>query len=196
MAIMSLYTSGRDPENFSQPQNVAPERWLRNNNKSESKTYKPHGSMPFAIGARSCVGKKIANYKIHCLITKVTINFIENCKISTKKLFSQLLQQFTLKSLNTDEVNFKLELVGVPDRKILIAFQNLILWKKKRRKLCLSYHKTKRPYIQLRAFYLDSRRISIKKFRLVKKLFHYKTSEFFFPMHICLLIHFSEDREN
>lgn len=68
---MSVYSAGRDPENFSQPQIFAPERWLRDENDSDMKTLKPHASMPFAIGARSCVGKKIATYETHCLITKV-----------------------------------------------------------------------------------------------------------------------------
>jgi ecdysteroid 2-hydroxylase len=123
---MSVYSAGRDPENFSHPQIFAPERWLRNENDSEMKTLKPHASMPFAIGARSCVGRKIATYETHCLITKV-IERKACSKKNVKKLpFLQLLQQFTLRSLNTDEVKYKLELIGAPDRKILIAFRNLI----------------------------------------------------------------------
>lgn len=73
LAIMSLYTSGRDPENFSEPLTFAPERWLREGNETEHKVFKPHGSMPFAIGGRSCIGRKVATYQIHCLITKVKI---------------------------------------------------------------------------------------------------------------------------
>jgi len=34
----------------------------------------------------------------------------------------QLLQHFSLESLNVDEVNFKLKLIGFPDKQILIAF--------------------------------------------------------------------------
>jgi ecdysteroid 2-hydroxylase len=123
MALMSMYTSGRDPVNFTQPQAFAPERWLRDGNDSEMKTLKPHGSMPFAIGARSCVGKKIATYEIHCLITKVIMKKLVRSRLKIGLL--QLLQQFSLKSLNTGDVNFKLELIGVPDKKILIAFRSL-----------------------------------------------------------------------
>jgi ecdysteroid 2-hydroxylase len=71
MAIISLFSSGRDPQNFTHPLKFAPERWLRNETEAEFMHFKPHASMPFAIGARSCVGKKIATYEIHCLITKV-----------------------------------------------------------------------------------------------------------------------------
>lgn len=72
LAIISLYTAGRDPENFSEPLKFTPDRWLRESNETDYKVYKPHGTMPFSIGGRSCVGKKIATYQIHCLITKVT----------------------------------------------------------------------------------------------------------------------------
>lgn len=71
MAIMSLYSSGRDPKNFTDPLKFAPERWMRDGSESNFEAFKSHASMPFAIGARSCVGKKIATYEIHCLITKV-----------------------------------------------------------------------------------------------------------------------------
>lgn len=73
MAIMSLYSSGRDPKNFSNPLKFAPERWMRDGSEAEFQVFKASASMPFAIGSRSCVGKKIATYEIHCLITKVRI---------------------------------------------------------------------------------------------------------------------------
>lgn len=45
----------------------------------------------------------------------------------------QILHNFVLKSLNEEEVNFKLELVGVPDKKILIAFRKTMPWETKPR---------------------------------------------------------------
>lgn len=70
MALISLYTSGRDPDNFTNPLVFAPQRWLRTTESTES-VLKAYGSMPFAMGVRSCVGKRIANYQINCLLTKV-----------------------------------------------------------------------------------------------------------------------------
>ncbi|KAG5682583.1 hypothetical protein PVAND_011928 [Polypedilum vanderplanki] len=104
LALASLYTSSRDPANFTDPLKFIPERWLRDENRQ---VMNPHASMPFAIGARSCVGKKIASYQIHSLITKI-------------------LQQFTLESKNKEDVKLKLHLIGVPDKKIQIAFRKTL----------------------------------------------------------------------
>lgn len=72
LAIASLYTSGRDPNNFTEPLKFSPERWIRDeHNQTDNKVLKPHATLPFAMGRRSCIGKKVANYQIHCLITKV-----------------------------------------------------------------------------------------------------------------------------
>lgn len=72
LALASLYTSGRDPANFTDSHKFIPDRWLRNGDQSEHKVFKSHATLPFSMGSRSCVGKKIASYQIHCLITKVT----------------------------------------------------------------------------------------------------------------------------
>lgn len=74
LALGSFYSSGRDPQNFSEPFNFAPERWLRDQNQTAFEVINPHATMPFAIGSRSCIGKKIANFQIHCLMTKVKQN--------------------------------------------------------------------------------------------------------------------------
>jgi ecdysteroid 2-hydroxylase len=71
LVCASAYTSGRDAVNFKNPEAIIPERWLRDENKSDKAVLKPHGTLPFAMGSRSCVGKKIASYQIHCLLTKV-----------------------------------------------------------------------------------------------------------------------------
>lgn len=36
----------------------------------------------------------------------------------------QILKEFTLESRNKEDVNFKLKMIGVPDKKIMIAFRN------------------------------------------------------------------------
>lgn len=71
LAMASFYTSGRDPNNFTNPSQFAPERWVRGDNETDHKVLKTYATMPFAIGGRSCVGKKVATYQIHCLISKV-----------------------------------------------------------------------------------------------------------------------------
>lgn len=135
LAIASLYTSGRDPENFSDPLKFCPERWLREDNKTDHKVLKSHATLPFAMGSRSCIGKKVANYQIHCLITKVnTILVKEGRHLNKASFLLQIIKKFSLESLNVDKVNFKLELIGVPDKKILIAFRNTLPWEETKQK--------------------------------------------------------------
>ncbi|CRL00351.1 CLUMA_CG013624, isoform A [Clunio marinus] len=101
-ALTSQYSAGHDPQNFVNPEKFSPKRWLR-----DEKTEKLHdfnASLPFAMGVRSCVGKKIATYQIHTLITKI-------------------LQEFNLTSFNKDEVEYTLKLIGLPNKKILIGFK-------------------------------------------------------------------------
>lgn len=74
LALGSLYSSARDSQNFSEPLKFSPDRWLRDQNQTAFQVINPHATMPFAIGSRSCVGKKIANFQIHCLMTKVMEN--------------------------------------------------------------------------------------------------------------------------
>lgn len=132
-----MYTAGRDPENFSHPSEFAPDRWLRAGNETDYKVYKPHGTLPFALGGRSCIGKKVAAYQIHCLITKVTrVPF--KCGGRGARVWGetwnryvfclQILNNFSLESCNEGELNLKSQMIGIPDEKILISFRNLMSW--------------------------------------------------------------------
>uniref|UniRef100_A0A1B0CYX9 Cholesterol side-chain cleavage enzyme, mitochondrial n=1 Tax=Phlebotomus papatasi TaxID=29031 RepID=A0A1B0CYX9_PHLPP len=104
MGIVSLYTSSRDPRNFYNPNQFHPKRWMRSEGASE---HKPQASLPFALGARSCIGQKIA-MKQMC------------------ELLRQLLQHFHLKNY-TGPVNPVLQLITVPDKKIEIGLRKIHL---------------------------------------------------------------------
>lgn len=104
MGIVSLYTSSRDPRNFHHPNQFHPQRWMRSEGPSE---HKPQASLPFALGARSCIGQKIA-MKQMC------------------ELLRQLLQHFHLKNY-TGPVNPILQLITVPDKKIEIGLRKIHL---------------------------------------------------------------------
>lgn len=71
MALISLYTAGRMEEHFPSAETFIPSRWIREGGEAGAWILKPQASIPFAMGARSCIGKKIANYQIHTLLTKV-----------------------------------------------------------------------------------------------------------------------------
>lgn len=66
-----MYTSGRDEINFPESNKYMPARWQRNSNGKLDQVHQSHGSMPYALGSRSCIGRKIANYQMHIIIKKV-----------------------------------------------------------------------------------------------------------------------------
>ncbi|XP_063705555.1 cytochrome P450 315a1, mitochondrial [Culicoides brevitarsis] len=88
LALLSLYTSGRNEKHFSQPFDFIPERWLRD--PSNFHKADPQASLPYAIGARSCIGRKIANYQMHTLLTKILINF--DMKLLNKKPIESVMK--------------------------------------------------------------------------------------------------------
>lgn len=84
--FLSLYTSGRDAKSFPQPEKFWPERWLRETscvNKTTSGSYRavanPYASMPFAIGARSCVGRKLAETQMIATLASVSFCLLHEC---------------------------------------------------------------------------------------------------------------------
>lgn len=70
--IASIYTSGRDEQNFSRANEYLPYRWDRNDaRKNELVNHVTSASLPFALGARSCIGKKLAMLQMTELISQV-----------------------------------------------------------------------------------------------------------------------------
>ncbi|XP_029052690.2 cytochrome P450 315a1, mitochondrial isoform X1 [Osmia bicornis bicornis] len=99
LVVLSLYSSGRDSKNFPQPNEFLPERWIR----TESGTYKgvihSHASLPFALGARSCIGRKLAEIQISLVL-------------------AELIKSFKIDCINKDEVKLILHLISVPSESI------------------------------------------------------------------------------
>lgn len=72
MIALSIYTSSRDARYFPEPLKFDPTRWNKNEDAPGINAYS-QASMPFAIGARSCIGRKIAMLQITQLLKKVSI---------------------------------------------------------------------------------------------------------------------------
>ncbi|XP_049873126.1 cytochrome P450 315a1, mitochondrial [Pectinophora gossypiella] len=92
--ICSIYTSARDEKNFSKANEFLPYRWDRNDpRKQDLKNHTPSASLPFALGARSCIGKKIAMMQLTEVVSQITNNFELQCLNSTeiKPIMSQVL---------------------------------------------------------------------------------------------------------
>ncbi|XP_062539100.1 cytochrome P450 315a1, mitochondrial [Armigeres subalbatus] len=107
LALLSLYTAGRDEDNFYKPNEFLPERWIRRGDKNLSLTpFSPNASLPFSMGSRSCIGRKVALIQMQYLLSKV-------------------LSEYHLTVLNKKEVNAELKMITVPNSEINLAFHKL-----------------------------------------------------------------------
>ncbi|KAM7362660.1 cytochrome P450 family protein sad isoform 1-T2 [Cochliomyia hominivorax] len=103
LLFLSLYTAGRDAKHFPEPLKVIPERWQRNEETGElNGVFEAHASLPFAIGNRSCIGRKLALNQMHYMIAEMS-------------------NKFHLKCVNSTPIESILRLVTVPNQSINIA---------------------------------------------------------------------------
>lgn len=56
----------RDAKYFVNPDDFMPERWER-----ETNIWNPFSNLPFGFGARSCVGRRIAQQELYLAMIKV-----------------------------------------------------------------------------------------------------------------------------
>ncbi|OAD58301.1 hypothetical protein WN48_00180 [Eufriesea mexicana] len=99
LLVLSLYSSGRDTANFSQPNEFLPERWIRTEKGTYQGVVHPHASLPFALGARSCIGRKLAEIQISLAL-------------------AELVKSFKIDCINKDQVKLILHLISVPSESI------------------------------------------------------------------------------
>jgi len=66
-ALQAIYL---DEKYFSNPLQYYPERWLQKDEK-----FHPFAFLPFGVGTRSCVGRRLAELEIISLITEIIRNF-------------------------------------------------------------------------------------------------------------------------
>ncbi|XP_014671028.1 PREDICTED: cytochrome P450 10-like [Priapulus caudatus] len=94
----SLYSMGRDPKLFNDPETYNPDRWLGMHNDEVSKL----PSLAFGHGARMCIGRRIAEQEIYTGI-------------------SQIVRKYKLE-YDGPEVKPTLQLVMTPDKPIVMKF--------------------------------------------------------------------------
>lgn len=74
LVMLSLYTIGRLESAYPEPLNFIPERWMRQDD-SNSREYlgvkEPMAWLPFGIGSRSCIGRRLAEAQLHLTISRI-----------------------------------------------------------------------------------------------------------------------------
>lgn len=115
---MSLYTSGRNCKYFNLPEMFWPERWFRNSSK-DYVAASSHASIPFAMGARSCIGRKIAETQMQAALKKVLSRNIPRNTCSYLFVL-QITSSFHLELMNEKEVELILRMVSVPSASLSI----------------------------------------------------------------------------
>lgn len=103
LVIMSLYTISRDSKYFKNPENFNPERWLR----TDSNKIMQQASLPFAMGARSCIGRKIAEVQLQLAL-------------------AYLVRNFNIKLCEDREVEMVLKMVAVPKEPVRLQFNRIL----------------------------------------------------------------------
>lgn len=78
MVVFSLYSIGRMEKHFKDADKFMPERWIRS---EERKKVNSYAYIPFALGSRSCIGKKVAEAQMLFFISKVFLIFLELFKL-------------------------------------------------------------------------------------------------------------------
>jgi len=66
LALLSVYSSGRNEKYFPNAEAFLPQRWSR----SSGGVHDPYGSLPFGHGRRACVGRRLAEAQMHILLYK------------------------------------------------------------------------------------------------------------------------------
>lgn len=70
MIVMSLYTTGRNEKYFHNADKFDPERWLRK--KEGHEVINSYAYLPFGLGSRSCIGRRVAEVQMQLLLARVS----------------------------------------------------------------------------------------------------------------------------
>lgn len=74
---MANQITAQREEHFEDPGKYQPERWLKQDEHAYGNSYQEYSCLPFGHGARSCLGKDMAEIQMMLLTAKVYISRIK-----------------------------------------------------------------------------------------------------------------------
>lgn len=103
MVWISMYSAGRDETSFPHANEFRPNRWNRDPDTGTLKfVNRAQSSIPYAMGARNCIGQRIANAQMHIILSK-------------------LLRTFKVQLLNANEIDIVMRLIISPSKPMRFA---------------------------------------------------------------------------
>lgn len=69
---MCHFAASHDEKDFPEPYRFQPERWLRT---TERFKHNPFSSIPFGVGVRACVGRRVAELELYFALTRIMKHF-------------------------------------------------------------------------------------------------------------------------
>lgn len=78
--MLNTQVLGSDEDNFEDSSQFRPERWLQ-----EKEKINPFAHLPFGIGKRMCIGRRLAELQLHlalCWVKPLPVSAIMFCAIS------------------------------------------------------------------------------------------------------------------
>ncbi|XP_076334685.1 cytochrome P450 315a1, mitochondrial-like [Tachypleus tridentatus] len=105
LILMSLYTTGRDPKYFPNPDRFTPDRWLRIRDTRD--VVNTFAFLPFGFGIRSCIGRRVAEIQMQFLLART-------------------VQAFHLVSTNTRDVEITMRMITTPDEPIRLRLEDRV----------------------------------------------------------------------
>lgn len=103
LVLISMYSAGRDETSFPNANQFEPSRWNRDPITGALKSVnRAQSSIPYAMGARNCIGQRIANAQMHIILSK-------------------LLRTFHIELLNANEIDIVMRLIIMPSKPMRFA---------------------------------------------------------------------------
>ncbi|XP_031629833.1 cytochrome P450 315a1, mitochondrial [Contarinia nasturtii] len=103
LVLISMYSAGRDETSFPHANEFQPNRWNRDPHTGTLKfVNRAQSSIPYALGARNCIGQRIANAQMHIILSK-------------------LLRTFKVQLLNANEIDIVMRLIIMPSKPMRFA---------------------------------------------------------------------------